>query len=288
MVPLTVPLMERSLAPLGIDVRGARILVPVHRFDSTIETLDGRIVAAGDGVRSEPAFTASGDRAAYTLESGGVSEIWTISLEESSAGASPQYVTTGRHPRFAPNGLELVFARTGPDGNRDIWKTDIRTGVPNRLTDDPALDDMPDWSPDGRTIIFYSEAGGRRGIWTIPSTGGQRVRWSDQGYWPRYSEDGNRVAYWTPDGVVIADARGRVTGNAQTDAPFGPPVWISGVAVVVVDMRLPEPLLPSGGGPGGLPIGAVLDRAADGTWALEVIDIESTAIWRLDLQYTEE
>lgn len=282
MVPLTTPLMERALAPVGVDVRGERILIPVHRFDTTIETLDGRVlVPRGEGIASEPAFSESGDRMAYVRESNGVPGIWVVSVAE----GDPQYVTTGRHPRFSPNGLELVFARTGLDGNTDIWKTDIRTGSPNRLTDDPGLDDTPDWSSDGRTIIFYSEAGGGPGIWTVPSTGGQRVRWSGDGYWPRYSDSGDRVAYWTPEGVVVADSQGRTMEVPDSESPFGPPVWISDEAVVVNDdMRLPGPLT----GPGALRVGPVLDQAPDGTWALEVIDIESTAIWRLDLQYTEE
>ncbi len=285
MVPLTTPLMERALAPVGIDVRGERVLVPVHQFDTTIETLDGRVLATGaEGVVSEPAFSPSGDRLAYVRESNGVSEIWVVPVVDGNTEGNGQYVTPGEHPRFSPNGLELAFARTGLDGNRDIWKTDIRTGIPSRVTDDPALDDTPDWSPDGRTIIFYSEAGGRPGIWTIPSMGGQRVRWSDSGYWPRYSDDGNRVARWTPEGVVIADSQGRAAARADSETPFGPPIWISGEAFVVDDMRLPGPLAP----PGGPLVGPVLDQAPDGTWALEVIEIESTAIWRLDLQYTEE
>ena len=77
LVPLTAPLMERSLAPLGIDVHGERILVPVHRFRSTIRTLDGRVLATGDGVLSEPAFFTTRPAIRYARPPPAIRSEWT-------------------------------------------------------------------------------------------------------------------------------------------------------------------------------------------------------------------
>jgi TolB protein len=36
-----------------------------------------------------------------------------------------------------------------------------------RLTRDPSDDNTPRWSPDGRSIIFSSDRGGKTGVYTI-------------------------------------------------------------------------------------------------------------------------
>jgi Tol biopolymer transport system component len=286
MLPLTSPLMGHSLGPLGLDVAGERILLPIHEFDSDIKTIDvdspsRRDIAATSAVESEPAISQAGDRVAYTVDNSGVPEIWTAT----GRGTDVRYVTLGRHPRFAPNGLELVFTHTDLGGNRDIWKTDVRTGLPTRLTDDPAFDDTPDWSPDGRTIIFFSDAGGASAIWTMPATGGQRVRWAAGGYWPRYSDDGSHVAFWSGGRFVIASADGTIVEESEAPTTVTPPIWDGENVVAVRDMRLPDSLAATGP---ALRVGPVMDRAPDGSWAIEAIDIRSTAIWRLDLRYTEQ
>lgn len=43
-----------------------------------------------------------------------------------------------------------------PDGNYEICVMDIDGGNEVRLTDDPAKDHEPSWSPDGRTIGYVS------------------------------------------------------------------------------------------------------------------------------------
>jgi len=63
-----------------------------------------------------------------------------------------------------------IVARISPDGGRvaldirdqqnDIWSWDLRVRTLTRLTLDPAQDQFPVWSPDGRRIFFASSRGG--------------------------------------------------------------------------------------------------------------------------------
>ena len=48
---------------------------------------------------------------------------------------------------FSPDGLWIVFERTGDDGNRDIYFSTVSGGDRTRLTDDPKVDFDPTWRP---------------------------------------------------------------------------------------------------------------------------------------------
>src|SRR5262249_58912660 len=59
-------------------------------------------------------------------------------------------------------------------------------------------DPAPFFSPDGVKIVFRSERDGG-GVYVIPSLGGVEQRIADQGRNPRFSPDGNWIAYWVGD-----------------------------------------------------------------------------------------
>ena len=53
----------------------------------------------------------------------------------------------------------------------DIWLIDLATGRATRLTDDPAGDFDPTWSPDGKHIVFNSDRLGLHSLFMRPSNG---------------------------------------------------------------------------------------------------------------------
>ena len=53
----------------------------------------------------------------------------------------------------------------------DLYRIGIAGGDEQRLTSDPAHDDGPDYSPDGRWIYFNSDRGGGGNIWRLPAAG---------------------------------------------------------------------------------------------------------------------
>jgi dipeptidyl aminopeptidase/acylaminoacyl peptidase len=67
-----------------------------------------------------------------------------------------------------------------------------------QLTDDPAHDRAPLWSPDGRQILFYSDRGGKYEAWTIRPDGSgltQITHLPDNVYQPTWSPDGRQIAF---------------------------------------------------------------------------------------------
>ncbi len=63
--------------------------------------------------------------------------------------------------RIAPGGKLLAVVERQGDTAADVWVVDLeRGGIGSRLTFDPAADELPLWSPDGRSVVFRSNRGG--------------------------------------------------------------------------------------------------------------------------------
>ncbi len=72
--------------------------------------------------------------------------------------------------RLSPDDSRLAISlRT--DGNDDIWIKVMPDGPLSRLTFDPAGDMMPQWKPDGETIIFGSRRAGDLDLWSKRADG---------------------------------------------------------------------------------------------------------------------
>lgn len=65
----------------------------------------------------------------------------------------------GSVARWSPDGKRLAFI-SERDGDWDIYTMDADGGNVVQLTNDPAFDTFPIWSPDGGTILFHSRDDG--------------------------------------------------------------------------------------------------------------------------------
>jgi TolB protein len=75
----------------------------------------------------------------------------------------------------------------------------------SRLTQHPAIDTEPAWSPDGREIVFTSDRGGKPQIYRMRSDGGRVERLTFEGEY-------NARASYSPDGkqlTLVSGAGGR-------------------------------------------------------------------------------
>jgi len=100
-------------------------------------------------------------------------------------------------PTISLDGNLMAYTSDREGGrNFDIWIQGIAGGKPLRLTDHPADDWFPSFSPDGLQIAFRSERDGG-GIYLIDAlaTGGEPRRIVDKGYGPRFSPDGRFIAF---------------------------------------------------------------------------------------------
>src|SRR6185503_4100281 len=89
-------------------------------------------------------------------------------------GTGQTLLVQGSSATWSPNGKQIAFHASAsgsgqpikPDpgaatSDNDIFVLDVGTANarPRNITNNPAaIDDDPDWSPDGRTILFTSHA----------------------------------------------------------------------------------------------------------------------------------
>ena len=98
---------------------------------------------------------------------------------------------------WSPDGKKLIF--TGQRKNQfDIWSIDIATKKETALTNNPTLDDGPEYSPDGKFIYFNSVRTGTMKIWRMKPDGSnqEQVTFDEYNDWfPHFSPDGKWIVY---------------------------------------------------------------------------------------------
>lgn len=100
------------------------------------------------------------------------------------------------------------------EGNQDIYLAPAGGGQERRLTDDPAVDGLPRWTPDGAAIVFSSERSGNWQLWKVGPDGGagQRLRTNGNREWQAdVSRDGRQLAFLSnqdgPESLWLMDLR---------------------------------------------------------------------------------
>jgi Tol biopolymer transport system component len=107
---------------------------------------------------------------------------------------------------FSPDGSQVAFAWNGEkEDNWDIYVKLIGSETRQRLTTNPAADQWPAWSPDGRWIAFLRDlSGGRFAVVLVPPMPGPE-RILTEGYLTLPNVEGPYLS-WSPDSRWLAIA----------------------------------------------------------------------------------
>jgi TolB protein len=177
---------------------------PSQTYQLVVADADGenqRLVLQSRFPLMSPAWSPDGQWLAY------------VSFESKRSAVYVQLVRTGERravsaragingaPAWSPDGKKLALTLGGSNGNPDIYILDLATQGLSRITDDPAIDTEPTFSPDGRFVYFTSDRAGGPQIYRIgvnPGDKPKRITFTgNYNARPRVSADGTQLAMVT-------------------------------------------------------------------------------------------
>ena len=161
------PVVDAALSPDGKYI--------AYSFSTAIDGND-LWVARSDGtaaekivrmtkLQHEPAWTPDGSQIYFLSGDGGQGhDIWKVAL----TGRQTEQITVGAlyHFDVAVSETGALAFSSNRSGNYEIY-LQPPGGKPEALTDDPALDGRPAFSPDGSQLVFESTRGGQLNLWRI-------------------------------------------------------------------------------------------------------------------------
>ena len=149
-----------------------------------------------------PAWSPNGRKIAYTRADGGlyVIDVATKKVRKIGGGARLYFA-----PAFSPDGRKIAYGKELDEFNSDLFVANADGSKPRQLTHTKSTVDTfgeeatPDFSPDGKRIVFVSNRTGNSELYLMKADGSAERRITntpkiDEGR-PRYSRDGVRLLY---------------------------------------------------------------------------------------------
>jgi Tol biopolymer transport system component len=236
---------------------------------------------------------------------GGDYGLWRIS----ASGGTPERLAVGVHyvpvASISRRGNRLAYVQWTGDWN--IYRIDVSdstrsTSPPIKLTSSTRLDSNPQYSPDGKRIVFQSDRSGSNEIWMSNSDGSNPVEVTSLNKWagrPRWSPDGRHIAFELQveaniDIYVISAEGGPPRPVVTDDSLDGLPNWSAdGRWIYFVSDRTGEPQVWKVPAKGGEAIqvtkhrGNLAFESPDGRYVYYV-KFSAPGIWRVPVDGGDE
>ena len=198
-----------------------------------------RQLTDSDGWDFWPDWFPDGSRIAFTSLRTGVPNVYIMNVDGSDQQALTDDPVLGCfQPDVSPNGKD-VLAMCSPEFEPPtIWRIGVTDGAMIPLTLPGPHEDLdPQWSPNGKRVVFSSSRSGAPKLWLMDADGGnvtQLTTAPGRDFNPTFSPNGQQIAWWKfrfGQGdifVMNADGSGQVniTNTAATTEGF--PDWHQG------------------------------------------------------------
>jgi serine/threonine protein kinase len=199
-----------TYAPPGFLIYILGNILVAQPFDSSALRVTGDPIPIANQVERNP--EPGSRRGAFSVSQTGVLAYRPIGDTElvwfdrsgrrlEKVGQSARY----SNPALSPDNKQVAVAGLDPEtGAQDIWLVDLMRGVTSRFTFDPASDDMPLWSADGRRILFKSHRGATWAFYQKTSNG----TGPDEMVLNGFATPNTTPLFWSPDGRFLVYSAG--------------------------------------------------------------------------------
>jgi TolB protein len=105
----------------------------------------------------------------------------------------PQLTSGPSSAAWSPDSKELVYSMAG-----SLWRQKIDSNTAQQLTDGPGYDYQPDWSPDGKYVLYVSYQKDAIELWLLNLATGKTQQLTNESavnVEPRWSPDGKRIVF---------------------------------------------------------------------------------------------
>jgi TolB protein len=105
----------------------------------------------------------------------------------------PQLTSGPSSLSWGPDSKELIYSMAG-----SLWKQKLESEVATQLTDGAGYDYQPDWSPDGKSVVYVSYQKDAMELWMLDLATGKSVQLTYGGavnVEPRWSPDGKKIVW---------------------------------------------------------------------------------------------
>ncbi|HVL69572.1 MAG TPA: protein kinase [Vicinamibacterales bacterium] len=174
-----------------------------QKFDAKTLTVHGEPLPIGEGLGTDnlglASFSAS--RNGVLVFRGGELTGTQLTWVDRSGKETPMLDAPAeyRDTSLSLDAARLVYGVEDTGGKGDLWIRDLARGVSTRFTFDPAADLNPQWSPDGRRIVYTSRAKGRGDLLIKDASGTREAEPllvdADEKYISDWSPDGRHILY---------------------------------------------------------------------------------------------
>jgi TolB protein len=105
----------------------------------------------------------------------------------------PQLTSGPSSLSWGPDSQELVYSMAG-----SLWRQKLDSKEALQLTDGPGYDYQPDWSPDGKSVLYVSYQKDAMELWLLELASGKSRQLTSGGavnVEPRWSPDGKKIVW---------------------------------------------------------------------------------------------
>jgi TolB protein len=105
----------------------------------------------------------------------------------------PQLTSGPSSVAWSPDSSEAVYSMAG-----SLWRQKLDSDTAVQLTDGPGYDYQPDWSPDGKSIVYVSYQKDAMELWFLDVASGKTTQLTNGGavnVEPRWSPDGKSIVF---------------------------------------------------------------------------------------------